>query len=166
MRRFAVLLYLRFILFSAFYLFALTSHPMPPRSGYTLPVFACAAAVAALQQLKHGRSPSSVSIELLEPPEIIEIAIEQVARLNSSMALAVTRSDPGDNLDITRNTPIWALVEWGVGDKRTKEAQGVEGTTPNYQLPITNYQLPITNYQLPRHQKISSLTVEKELDES
>ncbi len=22
------------------------------------------------------------------------------------------RSDPGDNLDLTRNTPIWAMVEW------------------------------------------------------
>jgi cobalt-precorrin-5B (C1)-methyltransferase len=92
---------------------------MPPRSGYTLPVFACAAAVAALQQLKHGRSPSSVSIDLLEPPEIVEIAIEQAARLNPGMALAVTRSDPGDNLDITRNTPIWALVTWGVGEEFT-----------------------------------------------
>jgi len=125
MRRFAVLLYLRFILFSAFYLLALTPHPMPPRSGYTLPVFACAAAVAALQQLKHGRSPAaSVAIDLLEPPEIVEIAIEQVAKLSSGMALAVTRCDPGDNLDITRNTPIWAFVEWGVGNRES----GVGGT--------------------------------------
>jgi len=97
---------------------------MPLRSGYTLPVFACAAAVAALQQLKHGRSPASVSLDLLEPPEIVEIAIEQVAELKPGMALAVTRSDPGDNLDITRNTPIWALVEWGVADKTAEGAEG------------------------------------------
>jgi len=31
------------------------------------------------------------------------------------MALAITRSDPGDNLDLTRNTPIWTLVEWRRG---------------------------------------------------
>jgi cobalt-precorrin-5B (C1)-methyltransferase len=98
---------------------------MPPRSGYTLPVFACAAAVAALQQLKHGRSPASVALDLLEPSEIVEIAIEQVAKLRENMALAVTRSDPGDNLDITRNTPIWALVEWDgiVGAGLAKNSQ-------------------------------------------
>lgn len=40
-----------------------------------------------------------------------EIAIEQVAGLAPGMALAITRSDPGDNLDLTRHTPLWALVE-------------------------------------------------------
>ncbi|MBE9020368.1 cobalt-precorrin-5B (C(1))-methyltransferase, partial [Chroococcidiopsidales cyanobacterium LEGE 13417] len=100
---------------------------MSPRSGYTLPVFACAAAVAALQQIKHGRSLDRVLIDLLEPPEIVEIAIEQVAELKPGMALAVTRSDPGDNLDITRNTPIWALVELGVGEKRAGGDKGDKG---------------------------------------
>ncbi|PSM47656.1 cobalt-precorrin-5B (C(1))-methyltransferase [Chroococcidiopsis sp. CCALA 051] len=131
---------------------------MSPRSGYTLPVFACAAAVAALQQIKHGRSLDRVLIDLLEPPEIVEIAIEQVAELKPGMALAVTRSDPGDNLDITRNTPIWALVELGVGEKRAGGDKGDKGEggdkgdkgdNTNYQLPTTNYQLPTTNYQLP-----------------
>lgn len=105
---------------------------MTPRSGYTLPVFACAAAVAALQQLKYGRSAASVTLDLLEPPETVEIAIEQAAKLNSGMALAVTRSDPGDNLDITRNTPIWALLEWGAEETRSR---GVEETRSNHQLP-------------------------------
>jgi cobalt-precorrin-5B (C1)-methyltransferase len=126
---------------------------MPPRSGYTLPVFACAAAVAALQQLKHGRSPASVALDLLEPSEIVEIAIEQVARLNSGMALAVTRSDPGDNLDITRNTPIWALVEWEAAANSQftiHNSQLDRAPLTNYQQHSTNYQLPITNYQLPR----------------
>ncbi len=40
------------------------------------------------------------------PREAVTIAIEQVARLNPDAALAITRSDPGDNLDLTRNTPI------------------------------------------------------------
>ena len=123
---------------------------MSPRSGYTLPVFACAAAVAALQQLKHGRSPASVTLDLLEPPEIVEIAIEQVAGIKSGLALAVTRSDPGDNLDITRNTPIWALVEWGVGSRES--GVGSRGRIHNSQFTInsaSNYQLPTTNYQNP-----------------
>ncbi|OWY67267.1 cobalt-precorrin-5B (C(1))-methyltransferase [cyanobacterium TDX16] len=120
---------------------------MSPRSGYTLPVFACAAAVAALEQIEHGRSLARVSIDLLEPPEIVEIEIEQVAELKPGIALAITRSDPGDNLDITRNTPIWALVELGVGSRESgvgeKRAEGAEGANTNYPLPITHYPLPI-----------------------
>jgi cobalt-precorrin-5B (C1)-methyltransferase len=78
-----------------------------------LPVFACAAAVAALRWLRKPQAFASVSVDLIEPPETVEIPIEQVAGLKEGMALAITRSDPGDNLDLTRNTPIWALVEWG-----------------------------------------------------
>ena len=81
----------------------------PPRSGYTLPVFACAAAIAALHWLRLSQSVPSVLIDLIEPAQIIEIEIQQTAGLKEGMALAVTRSDPGDNLDLTRNTPIWAL---------------------------------------------------------
>ncbi len=87
--------------------------PSPqPRSGYTLPVFACASAVAALRWLQEDLSTlSSVAVDLLEPAETVEIAIEQVAKLTPQSALAITRSDPGDNLDLTRDTPIWAWVE-------------------------------------------------------
>lgn len=95
-----------------------------PRAGYTLPVFACAAAVAALQYLQNRaqigpstqqtltRNPSidSVTINLVRPEKNVEIPIEQVAQLQSEVALAITRSDPGDNLDLTRHTPIWARV--------------------------------------------------------
>ncbi len=84
-----------------------------PRSGYTLPVFACGAAVAALQHLRQQNSvQNGVKIDLVEPAETVEIAIEQVATLKPGTALAISRSDPGDNLDLTRNTPIWAMVEW------------------------------------------------------
>ncbi len=84
-----------------------------PRSGYTIPVFACAAAVAALQYLCNNTQPlKTVSIDLIEPAEMANIPIEQIACLNANSALAITRSDPGDNLDLTRNTPIWAMVEW------------------------------------------------------
>lgn len=89
-----------------------------PRSGYTLPVFACAAAIGALRYLTSPEKPSqsangSVEVDLLDPPMTVAIPIEQVSMLKPGMALAITRSDPGDNLDLTRHTPVWALVEWG-----------------------------------------------------
>jgi cobalt-precorrin-5B (C1)-methyltransferase len=79
------------------------------RTGYTLPVFAVAAAKAAILQLQNLPLNPSVTIDLL--PESAAIPIEQVARLTPQTALGITRSDPGDNLDLTRNTPIWAMVE-------------------------------------------------------
>ncbi|MDE5111111.1 MAG: cobalt-precorrin-5B (C(1))-methyltransferase CbiD, partial [Trichodesmium sp. St7_bin2_1] len=67
---------------------------------------------AALSWLRQNVSSlSTVSINLLEPREIVDIPIEQVALLKNNTALAITRSDPGNNLDLTRNTPIWAMVE-------------------------------------------------------
>ncbi|MEH2267417.1 MAG: cobalt-precorrin-5B (C(1))-methyltransferase CbiD [Nostoc sp.] len=82
------------------------------RSGYTLPVFACAAAVAALHWLHDRKTLSIASVDLIEPAQIAEIPIEQVAGLSENTALAIARSDPGDNLDLTKDTPIWALLEW------------------------------------------------------
>jgi cobalt-precorrin-5B (C1)-methyltransferase len=82
-----------------------------PTSGYTLPVFACASALAALRWLQ-DQPLRTVSIDLIEPSETVEIPIEQVAGISKNSALAVTISNPGANLDLTRNTPIWALVEW------------------------------------------------------
>ncbi|NET15665.1 MAG: cobalt-precorrin-5B (C(1))-methyltransferase, partial [Okeania sp. SIO1H6] len=80
-----------------------------PHAGYTLPVFACAAAVAALRWVRQNISSlPTVSINLLEPAKIVDILIEQVALLKNNTALAITRSDPGNNLDLTRNTPVWA----------------------------------------------------------
>jgi cobalt-precorrin-5B (C1)-methyltransferase len=88
-----------------------------PLSGYTLPVFACAAALAALHRLHKGQPLDAVPVDLIEPPETVKIPIEQVAGIQEGQALAVTRSQPGDNLDLTRNTPIWALVEWGQSEQ-------------------------------------------------
>ncbi|MBD2676187.1 MULTISPECIES: cobalt-precorrin-5B (C(1))-methyltransferase CbiD [Nostoc] len=97
------------------------------RSGYTLPVFACAAAVAALHWL-HDRLPlTTASIDLIEPNQIAEIPIEQVAGLSENTALAITRSDPGDNLDLTKDTPIWAMVEWREEGEDAVIIQGGEG---------------------------------------
>jgi cobalt-precorrin-5B (C1)-methyltransferase len=90
------------------------------RAGYTLPVFAVASAKAALLCLQNHETPQSVELDLLpeSQPALFEIpargraeiSIQQVARLDGVSALAVTISDPGDNLDLTRNTPIWAWV--------------------------------------------------------
>lgn len=78
-------------------------------TGYTLPVFAVAAAKAALLHLLEQDNSATVTLDLL--PDQAEIAVSQVAKLDPQSALAITFSDPGDNLDLTRNTPIWAAVK-------------------------------------------------------
>jgi cobalt-precorrin-5B (C1)-methyltransferase len=97
------------------------------RSGYTLPVFACAAAIAALHWLRQRQSLDVVTVDLINPPQSAEIAIEQVAGLSESSALAITRSDPGDNLDLTKNTPIWALLSWSKSAEKDIVIEGGEG---------------------------------------
>lgn len=96
------------------------------RAGYTLPVFACASAIAAVRYLRQDLVTRSVQVDLLEPPETVEIEIEQVAKLRDHQALAITRSDPGDNLDLTRHTPVWAVVELKTGPSEII-IQGGEG---------------------------------------
>ena len=99
-----------------------------PKSGYTLPVFACAGAIAALQHLQnhrqnHGQNsskltpPTTITLDLINPAEAAEVAIAQVALLSPTSALAITYSDPGDNLDLTRDTPIWSIVSWATADQ-------------------------------------------------
>lgn len=114
------------------------------KTGYTLPVFAVAAAKAALEMARSlaagstPEPPSAVTLTLTPaagstpasnplPPDpdpratlaatfSATIPIEQIAPLGDGAVLAMTRSDPGDNLDLTRGTPIWARVEL-VGDR-------------------------------------------------
>ncbi|MEG4810992.1 cobalt-precorrin-5B (C(1))-methyltransferase CbiD [Microcoleus sp. F8-D3] len=111
-----------------------------PLSGYTLPVFACAAALAALRCLREGiQSVDSVSVNLLEPQITAEIPIEQACVLKTGTALGVTRSDPGDNLDLTRNTPVWAMVElgnWEEGERGGEGERGREGENGGEQVVI------------------------------
>jgi cobalt-precorrin-5B (C1)-methyltransferase len=80
------------------------------RSGYTLPVFAVVAAKAALLHLQSDAPKPSLTVTLDLMPGEASIPIQQVARLEVDSALAIALSDPGDNLDLTRNTPIWAWV--------------------------------------------------------
>lgn len=81
------------------------------KSGYTLPVFAVASAMASLSYLKEEKTIETINLELIKPAQIASIKVEQVARIKDNQALAITLSDPGDNLDLTRHTPVWALVE-------------------------------------------------------
>jgi cobalt-precorrin-5B (C1)-methyltransferase len=101
------------------------------RSGYTLPVFAAAAAKAALLHLQQSTpTPSNyVSLDLL--PDMAEIPIQQMAKLGDDRALAITLSDPGDNLDLTRNTPIWAEVTLGQRQSEPLILLGGEGLGKN-----------------------------------
>ena len=108
------------------------------RSGYTLPVFAVAAAKAALLHLyphlndsisnkPHTSNLRSVSLNLLDNSGTADIPIQQVARIGPNSALGITLSDPGDNLDLTRNTPIWAQVEMQVRSPDGLNALIIEG---------------------------------------
>jgi cobalt-precorrin-5B (C1)-methyltransferase len=96
------------------------------RSGYTLPVFAVAAAKAALLHLiENDCATPSVALDLL--PEMAEIPIAQVSTLDAQSALAITLSDPGDNLDLTRHTPIWAWVKVSARQSEALVLRGGEG---------------------------------------
>jgi cobalt-precorrin-5B (C1)-methyltransferase len=93
------------------------------RSGYTLPVFATASAIAALHCLKQiDGDPKTVTVAAISPPQLIEIDIDRATMVRSGMAIGMTVSDPGDNLDLTRDTPVWALVEWA----DAKQAESIE----------------------------------------
>lgn len=100
-----------------------------PRSGYTLPVFACAGAIAALRYLLDvGDRPQNITLDLLNPPQPADIPIAQLAPLPDGSVLAITYSDPGDNLDLTRHTPIWSVVAWGHSDQGDRiQLEGGEG---------------------------------------
>ena len=115
------------------------------RSGYTLPVFATASAIAALRCLQNtSHQISVVTVDLITPPQQVEISIDQVALVQAGMALGITLSDPGDNLDLTRDTPIWAVVEWAAPTQVEKVAllggEGVGKQSNRDNLPaIYNY---------------------------
>ncbi len=96
-------------------------------SGYTLPVFATASAIAAIRHLQNYPVSPTVEIDLIKPKKIVKIDIQQVAKLNENQALAITKSDPGDNLDITKNTPIWALITISKSEYSTIIINGGEG---------------------------------------
>ena len=96
-------------------------------TGYTLPVFACASAIAALRHLQHQPPPDYITIDLIKPPQKANIKLEQVATVAPDCAIAITRSDPGDHLDLTRNTPVWAMVSFNNDAQERITIKGGEG---------------------------------------
>ena len=96
-------------------------------TGYTLPVFACASAIAALRHLQHQPTPDYITLDLIKPPQQANIKLEQVATVAPATAIAITRSDPGDHLDLTRNTPVWAMVSFNSDVKKRITIEGGEG---------------------------------------
>ena len=96
-------------------------------TGYTLPVFACASAIAALLHLQHRSTPDRVKVNLIRPSQQATIEVEQVAKIDDCSAIAITRSDPGDHLDLTRNTPIWAKVSFTDDPAERITLEGGEG---------------------------------------
>jgi cobalt-precorrin-5B (C1)-methyltransferase len=100
------------------------------RTGYTLPVFAVAAARAALLHLQNPTaSISTVTLDLLDNSATVDI--QQVAALDINTALGITKSDPGDNLDLTKNTPIWALVKLSPRQESALVLEAGEGLGKN-----------------------------------
>ena len=97
------------------------------QTGYTLPVFACASAIAALRHLQHQPPPDYITLDLIKPPQQANIKLEQVATVAPDCAIAITRSDPGDHLDLTRNTPVWAMVSFNSDDAKRITIKGGEG---------------------------------------
>lgn len=79
------------------------------KSGYTLPVFAIAAAKAAIFAILKKNS-SSIELDLLESGSGA-VEIVQSAIIDENTAIAIAISDPGDNLDLTAGTPVWAWVK-------------------------------------------------------
>ncbi len=85
--------------------------------------------MAALRQLIDSADrPSAVTLDLVQPAQEAEIAIAQVAPLPDGSVLAITHSDPGDNLDLTRHTPLWSVVAWGNSEQPEPiQIEGGEG---------------------------------------
>ncbi|WP_019509465.1 cobalt-precorrin-5B (C(1))-methyltransferase CbiD [Pleurocapsa sp. PCC 7319] len=94
-------------------------------AGYTLPIFACASAIAALRHLHQDLTQNTVTVNLINPNQQADITVEQVAKIDEFSAIAITRSDPGDHLDLTRNTPVWAKVS--LTNSRSSNQISIEG---------------------------------------
>jgi cobalt-precorrin-5B (C1)-methyltransferase len=82
-------------------------------SGYTLPVWAAAAAVAAVNQL-NGLPFEPQARLRLQPGDDAEtpISVYSAARLGTGRALGIAHCDPGERLDLTRGLPVWVEAVW------------------------------------------------------
>ena len=84
-------------------------------TGWILPVWVAAAAVAAVQQLRGEPFTAQVLLQLNPeqadvPPEAVPV--EAAASLGPERALAMARCEPGEGLDLTRDLPVWVEASW------------------------------------------------------
>lgn len=87
------------------------SNPSEPTTGYSLPVWVTAVAIAALRCLRGQPFVSPVPVQLPQESTPHELPVQQAAPLGEDTALAMGHCQPGDHLDLTRNLPIWVLAE-------------------------------------------------------
>jgi len=82
--------------------------------GYTLPVWVCAAARAALQVLAGQGFAAEQPLQLdLANEQTTAVPVLSAAPLGDGWVLAMARCDPGsEGLDLTRGLPVWTLVRW------------------------------------------------------
>ena len=80
-------------------------------TGYSLPVWVTAVAMAALRCLRGEPFVSPVSVQLPQETTPHLLSVQQAAPLGTNSALAMGRCQPGDHLDLTRDLPIWVLAE-------------------------------------------------------
>ncbi len=110
--------------------------------GYTLPVFAIASAKAALLHLL-GENHKEVSLNLLESGQGV-IPIASLIPIDFNTCIAITISDPGDNLDLTMGMEVWAWVQMNKTDNQQPNLllEGGEGIGKTIEGEPAIYQLP------------------------
>jgi cobalt-precorrin-5B (C1)-methyltransferase len=82
--------------------------------GYTLPVWVCAAARAALQVLRGEPFVADQALQL-DPgqPQTATVPVQAAAPLADGWVLGVAQCDPGPGvLDLTRNLQVWVALRW------------------------------------------------------
>ncbi|MCP9772397.1 cobalt-precorrin-5B (C(1))-methyltransferase [Synechococcus sp. Tobar12-5m-g] len=104
---------------------------MTTSTAFTLPVWVVAAARAAVVALVQGAEESiqptdpAPLLELLDPPGRQPVPVEAAARLGATEALGVSRCQPGEGLDLTRDLAVWVLASrWQPGSEPPPDADG------------------------------------------
>ena len=82
--------------------------------GYTLPVWVCAAARAALQVLRGDPFMARQALQLdPDQPQTATVPVQAAAPLADGWVLGVAQCDPGPGvLDLTRNLQVWVALRW------------------------------------------------------